>query len=321
MNGATAELPAPPQDFLGQPDLAKEQSCRLAGDTVPITGDMLDSAFYFPQYYTVVSGVLHDGGATAQIESLWNARQTDWGTVPAVGGIGVPPSKFPVNFLDNHDVGRFLFYEGFDVDLGDLAAGALTEAQFDEVRAAKLMNAFVFIFTEQGIPCVYYGDEQGFSGGNDPDNREIFWPTNYATTPTTDPTTGATYGTYVPWIQKLTTIRKTYKALTHGDQAVVWSTQHTAMEDDAGIFAFERAGGDAGSAYALVILNTNRDKASSPSDSGTTMKVTAAAGTELVDVLGAKPTSYTVASDQTLVIQVPALSAVILVPKSQLSGG
>jgi alpha-amylase len=320
-SGPTAELPASPQDFLGPPDLAKEQACLLAGDDEPITGDMLDSAFYFPQYYTVVAGILHDGGATQPIADLWTARQTDWGQTPAVGGIGVVPAKIPVNFLDNHDVGRFLFYEGFDVDLADLASGALTQNQFDEIRAAKLENAYVFIFTEQGVPCVYYGDEQGFSGGNDPQNREVFWPTNYATAPTTDPSTGAAYGTFVPWVQKLTTLRKTYTALTHGEQSVVWATTRTgATDEDAGIFAFERTGGDAGDKYALVVMNTDRDHARSPSYMGMNMKVTAAPGTVLADVLGAKQTTFTVAADGTLSLQVPPLSSVVLVPQGQVGG-
>jgi len=29
--------------------------------------------------------------------------------------------------------------------------------------------------TGRGIPLVYYGDEQAFSGGNDPANRESLW--------------------------------------------------------------------------------------------------------------------------------------------------
>ncbi len=75
---------------------------------------MLDSAFYFPQYYTVIAGVFgHNGGPTQPIQDLWNTRSTDWGTLPARGGIEIPPDKFPVNFLDNHDVGRFLFNEYF----------------------------------------------------------------------------------------------------------------------------------------------------------------------------------------------------------------
>ena len=33
-----------------------------------------------------------------------------------------------------------------------------------------------------GIPIVYYGLEQGFSGGSDPANREALWPSGYANT-------------------------------------------------------------------------------------------------------------------------------------------
>jgi len=329
INGPTPGMPVAPQDVLGVPDLAKEQSCVLPND-IPLTGDMLDSAFYFPQYYTVINNVvtsngltndvLHNGGATAQIQALWSQRATDWGSTSARGGIGVAPADLPVNFLDNHDVGRFLFYQSFGVDLADLASGVLTSAQFDAVRAAKLKNAYVFMFTEQGVPCVYYGDEQGFQGGNDPTNREIMWPSGYATTATTDPTTGIVYGTYVPWIQKLTALRKKYAAFTHGSQSVVWSTSHVGTEQDAGVFAFERSGGDAGSAYGLVVLNTNRDHASSTASGGATMKVTAAPGTMLVDVLADKPVTYTVAADGTLSVEVQPLAAAVLVPQSQVAG-
>ncbi len=328
ISGATPGMPVAPQDFLGPPDLAKEQSC--VTDTIPLTGDMLDSAFYFPQYYTVVNNVvsdnaltndvLHNGGATQQIQALWSQRSADWGSAPARGAIGIAPADLPVNFLDNHDVGRFLFYQNFGVDLKDLGKGVLTEAQFDEVRAAKLKNAYVFMFTEQGVPCVYYGDEQGFQGGNDPTNREIMWPSNFATRPTTDPTTGTAYGTYVPWIQKLTALRKKYSALSHGTQSVVWSTAHIGTEQDAGIFAFERAVGDPATAYALVVMNTNRDQASSTASDGTTMKVTAAPGTALVDVLAAQPVTYTVAADGTLAVEVQPLASAILVPQAQVSG-
>ena len=102
---------------------------------------------------------------------------------------------------------------------------------------------------------------------------------------------------------------------------MVWATDHTAAPaPDAGIFAFERAGGDAMDRYALVVLNTNRDQQSATTDGTKDMPVTAAAGTMLVDVLADKPTSYAVAADGTLKIQVPALGAVVLVPQSQVSG-
>lgn len=36
-------------------------------------------------------------------------------------------------------------------------------------------NAITFAMTARGIPFFYYGDEQLFSGGNDPANRESLW--------------------------------------------------------------------------------------------------------------------------------------------------
>lgn len=318
-NGDTPQMPAGPQSVLGAPDLDAEQKCVLPGDA-KLTGDMLDSLFYFPQYYTVVANVLRDGAATSQIQGLWDQRTMNWGQAPAKLGINLPPSKFPVNFLDNHDVGRFLFREFFHTDTADVVSGKIAAKDFDAIRYARLRNAFVFLFTEQGIPCVYYGDEQGFEGGNDPANREDLWPSGYAQTVTTDTGSGVTYGLFFEWIQKLTGVRKKYRALTHGDQKVVWSTDHTGSERDAGIFAFERAGGDAMSAYALVVLNTHRDQKSSPTDGTNNMAVSAAAGTVLVDVLSDKGTTYSVAEDGTLAIELPPLGASILVPQGQLDG-
>jgi glycosidase len=316
--GDTPELPAAPQDVLGTPNLDAEQKCLSADDKVKITGDMLDSAFYFPQYYSVIADVFRDERRTKGIEELWNQRQQNWGLSAPKDGAGFVPASAPVNFLDNHDVGRFLFYEFFHSDLGKLQKGQINTAQFNDVRKKKLRNAFVFLFTEQGIPCVYYGDEQGFEGGNDPANREDLWDSGYVTTETTGQD-GRVYGGYFSWIQKLSKIRTTHKALSRGDLKVAWSTDHTGAEGDAGIFAFERSGGDAGASYALVIVNTNGDHASSPEDGSAKMKLQINS-TELVDILGDKPTSYPVAGDGTVSIQVPALGAVVLVPKGQEQG-
>jgi len=38
-----------------------------------------------------------------------------------------------------------------------------------------LKNALTFSLFIDGIPMVYYGDEQSFGGGNDPANREPLW--------------------------------------------------------------------------------------------------------------------------------------------------
>jgi len=61
-------------------------------------------------------------------------------------------------FVDNHDQTRFLH------ERGDLWA---------------YRNALVFALFAPGIPIIYYGSEQGFNGGDDPNNREPLWKSGY----------------------------------------------------------------------------------------------------------------------------------------------
>mgnify|MGYP000863052275 FL=1 len=249
----------------------------------------LDSVFYFSQHYQVFRDIFeyaHDAKAqkgTDQIQKLWDDRFKNWGDKPAEGGIGVAPNKVPVGFLDNHDVARFLFEAKGDV--------------------AALRNALTLLSLEQGIPCIYYGTEQDFAGGNDPANREVMWPTGYSTS-----------GDTFRHLAKVLRVRKTYEVLRRGDAKVVWATAHTQSEEDAGIFAFERAGGDA-DGYALVVLNTNGRKASSTSDGAAAMK-SSKPGTTFVDVLDPKRATYTSGGDGTLKISVPAQSGMVLIPQA-----
>ncbi len=59
-----------------------------------------------------------------------------------------------VTFLGNHDVARFMSEPG--------------------ASPAGLELAFAYLFTMRGIPMIYYGDEIGMHGGNDPENRADF---------------------------------------------------------------------------------------------------------------------------------------------------
>ncbi|MCK6592191.1 MAG: alpha-amylase, partial [Polyangiaceae bacterium] len=190
---------------------------------------------------------------------------------------------------DNHDVPRFLY------------SGAGVPA---------LHNALLFLFTAPGMPCVYYGTEQQFAGGNDPANREDLWKSGYDTGNET-----------FQWIKKISKIRRNYPALTKGETAVVWASDRTGeSDDDAGIFAFERFGGDAGDSYALVVFNTSKTKESSTQHMGNPMAVgNAPAGEVLVDVLSG--TTYTLDTNKMVLITLPQQSGAILVPQSQLVPG
>jgi len=51
-----------------------------------------------------------------------------------------------------------------------------TERIFSELgkHLKKLDLAFAMMFVFPGIPCIYYGDEAGLTGGKDPENRKFF---------------------------------------------------------------------------------------------------------------------------------------------------
>ena len=253
---------------------------------------MLDSVFYFSQHYQVFRDVFQNAfdekqqKGTEQIQKLWADRRVNYNNEPQPGGIGVAPSKTLVNFIDNHDVARFLFFANFDKD--------------------ALRNALVLLMTEEGIPCVYYGTEQDFSGGNDPANREVLWNTGFNTT-------GETFR----HISKLSRLRTKYAALRRGDTNVVYATSHVGAEADAGIVGYERAGGDAGADYALVVINSNSRHDSTTADGAKAMKLTKP-GVTLVDVLDPESKPYEVPANGELRLVVPKQRAMILVPQDQL---
>lgn len=258
---------------------AFDDSDELVGS---FTGErQLDSVFYFPQKFQVFDSVFLRGGATKNIERLFEQRALHYSDVPQEGGVNVPPRQLLVNFIDNHDVPRFMF------ERGDPSA---------------LRAALAYLFTEDGIPCLYYGTEQEYWGGNDPANREPLWWSGYATN-------GETF----QWISKLARTRKTYPALTRGSFELTWTTEHTAGESDAGIVAFERktAEGD----YALVVINAQGKHTSRSVDAeaGTVMAVTAEPGSTLIDALGGG--SAPVAQDGTLAVELPPHGTAIFVPE------
>ena len=207
----------------------------------------LDSTFYFSQKFQVYDDVFKRGQGTDRIEGLIAARDANYGQSPQPGGIGIAPRDALVNFIDNHDVPRFLW---------DAPGGE------DALRAA-----LVFLLTEDGIPCIYYGTEQGFSGGNDPANREPLWESDYATD-----------GALFQHVAALTDVRQQYTALRRGSMEVRWASSRTGDEEDAHVFAFERMHEDGN---VLVVLNTQGDGPAHTQYQGSPMPVSFAPGTVL----------------------------------------
>ena len=247
----------------------------------------VDSVFHFAQKFSVFDAVFKSNGPTTAIEAQLTRTAMKYGAEPQPGGIGVAPQDSLVNFLDNHDVARFLF---------------------DKPSTAALRNALSFLLTEQGVPCIYYGTEQELNGGNDPTNRERLWDTGYDTTNDT-----------FKHIQRLIAVRKAYAPLRRGTMTVRWSTPRVAMEQDAGIFAFERS---LGGKTVLVVVNTSDVKTSETSaatQGGAPMNVSFAAGTHLTEVFSGDPAAAAnVDAGGTLTVSIPARGVKIFVPDTDV---
>ncbi|MGE0789484.1 MAG: alpha-amylase family glycosyl hydrolase [Sandaracinaceae bacterium] len=245
----------------------------------------LDSVFYFSQKFRVFDALFRSrAGATSaapttSVQALFDERAVNYGHTPAAGGVAQPPDQVLVNFLDNHDVPRFLFQHD------------------DEAGRAALRNALTYLMTEDGIPCLYYGTEQEYAGGNDPANREPLWLSGYDTT-------NATFAHF----SRLARIRARYSALRRGTFAITWTTDRVDDEEDAGIVSFERSDG---SSYALVVVNTHPTHSSHTQYMGAPMTVSATGA--LRDLLSGETFNVEAGAIR---VPVPASSARILVPEA-----
>ena len=269
-----------------------------------------DSMFYFAQKYRGVDAVFAQNQPTKNLECLLNQRtgrasgdawcqsngyvagptyQTTPHATSEQGGIGLAPTQVLVNFLDNHDLPRFLF-------------------QKDDPNVIR--GALAYLMTWDGIPCVYYGTEQLFAGGVDPKNREDMFLGN--------PAQG-----YAPWatdhdtfqyVKGLIEMRKDNVALRRGTVSPVWSTTVAGPRRDAGIFAFERV---APEQTALVVINASNQMSETcapQGEGGACLRTSLPAGSTLTDVMpGANGQTFTVRGDGTVQVTVPPRSGRVLV--------
>jgi hypothetical protein len=118
----------------------------------------VDAALDFPLFFRLPA-VAKGLAAPTELAAVYALRKSvEEGVVSSHGEAG----RFFVTFLDNHDQhSRFRF------------VGQAHPGRYDSQVAAAL----VLLFALQGIPCVYYGTEQGLSGTGLADQavREALW--------------------------------------------------------------------------------------------------------------------------------------------------
>lgn len=127
-----------------------------------------------------------------------------------------------LNLLGSHDTARFVTEAGGDI--------------------RKLYATILFQMTFPGAPCIYYGDEVGMQGGEDPHCRGCFpwderqWDRDLHA-----------------WVRRCTIIRNTYPALRTGEF-------HTLLvRNEPPVYAFVRWNNEQ---YLIVILNPGREPVS-----------------------------------------------------------
>lgn len=237
----------------------------------------LDSALDYPLYFAVNSVFARGTANTRQLEDHFRA----------VDNLYEPAARGRlVTFLDNHDQPRFLN-----------SANANNKPD-------RLRLALTFLLTARGVPCLYYGTEQGFNGGADPGNREDMFAGGFEQ----GPSAGDNFNPVHPLFQfvaRLNNLRRLYPALTLGSQAPLWNNP-----DGPGLFAYARR---LGAQEVFVALNT-ADLAQRLPERPSRYP----AGTVLVNVLAPNESMAVNAAGNLPALDVPAVSAKVFVAQAEV---
>lgn len=244
-----------------------------------------------------IRGFAADGGGGEFLAQAFD--DDDWFT-DADGNASVQ-----VKFFGNHDEGR-----------GGRAIVTANPGADDEQLLARAVLANDLLFLTRGIPTVYYGDEQGFTGtGGDQLARQDMFASvtpEYAddaaigtdATPADD-----NFDPNHPLYRRialLNELRADHPTLVTGAQYV--------HELDGALFGFSRIDRDARVEYVVV---ANSD----PAQSVTARVPVLSADTSFTMLLGPDGDTGPLASDETgdLVVQVPPLGTVVLMADAPLA--
>lgn len=179
-------------------------------------GSAVDTVFDFPTYFNIRDVFPKGGSFETAAKTLAKDRY-----YANANGL--------VTFLGLHDVARFMNEPG--------------------ATAARLKMAFAYLLTVRGTPMIYYGDEIGMRGGEDPDNRRDFpggWQEDSRNAFEASGRTAEEQEVF-GYVQKLLALRAKVAALRSGkleDLTVSEKTWAFARGDDA-VIVMNSGDGDA----------------------------------------------------------------------------
>jgi glycosidase len=173
-----------------------------------ISSGMLDAQFDFNVYDALVGTLVDKKGSFTYVAGVLQSSLKWYGHHHLMG-----------NISGNQDRSRFVSYASGAIKLGEdgkLAGWSRTIGKPKPAAYNRLALLHAFNFAVPGIPVIYYGDEIGLPGANDPDNRRMMkleaWDADEA----------ALFKT----VQSLTKLRNSSMALLYG------STEVTVVSDD-----------------------------------------------------------------------------------------
>ena len=196
-----------------------------------INSGQLDAQFDFNLYFDAVEAFSKDEYSLERLAASLQSTFDYYGYHSLMG-----------NITGNHDMPRFISFAGGAIGPGDdpKEIGWQQDVTVeDPVGYERLKNLTAFIMTIPGVPVIYYGDDIGMPGANDPDNRR---PMRFDQLSEQESSVRES-------LKKLTALRRNNLALVYGDLQML----HT----DAGSMVYFRNYFDQA---ALVAINKSGEK-------------------------------------------------------------
>ncbi|MEQ9404820.1 MAG: alpha-amylase family glycosyl hydrolase [Cyclobacteriaceae bacterium] len=173
-----------------------------------ISTGMLDAQFDFNMYDRAVSAFAEEGGSLINLANSLIESLKYYGDHNQMGYI-----------TGNQDRPRFISYADGSLKFGEDTKYAGWNRRItiqDTLAYQKLSALTAYMMVIPGIPCIYYGDEYGSPGGNDPDNRR---PMRFHELDRYQKST-------LLRTKKLIALRKNNLALIYGNTEIIQSSQN-----------------------------------------------------------------------------------------------
>jgi glycosidase len=173
---------------------------------------MLDGQFDFPLRAKLASTLLTRQAPLSDLAAFMDVNDAFYGKGVMSTFIGNHDMPRAIHFAQDNALWNDVWSDGKDRAWSGQPTLPTAASAFE-----RLANAFTVLFTSNGIPLVYYGDEVGMPGAGDPDNRRMMQWSGYS----------AGQQQLLGHLKKLGAIRAGHPALRRGSRTTVAASAET----------------------------------------------------------------------------------------------